>query len=167
MFNFIILAAEFVAERLFKKLFVAIMNKSDKKDLKNNPDKTVRPYKSVMYCGLMFCVIALFFGSPIIFADNIAEKIEGALCLAIVGIPLGIFPAMLYLNIKYEYDSYGFTFRNIFRRNYEYGYWQIFRLTEKAYGLKLEMDDTRVIYVFKVYNGSEEFINRIIKKVEG
>ena len=122
MFELIILVAGFVAERLLKKLFVALMNKSDKKDLKNNPAKTVRPYKSIMYCGLMFCVIALFFGSPIIFADNIAEKIEGALCLAIVGIPLGIFPAMLYLNIKYEYDSYGFTFRNIFRRNYEYGW---------------------------------------------
>lgn len=164
--KFILFAAQHVLSEAAGKLFDFFVRRADDKQLKVKTENEVRPSKGVFYIGLTFCVMAVFFGSPVIFFDNIKEKIDGLIGFLVV-IPLGLIPVILYLNLRYNYDSYGFSYRNVFRKMYEYSYSQISELNVKPYGLKIQMSDGKRIYIFsELINNDEEMINTILKYVE-
>lgn len=166
MIKLLIFVAGTVLSSLLGKIFTLFWEKSDGRDLINEYKNEVRPFKSCLYIGLVFSVIALFFGSPVVFSDNIGEKLEGILCMIIVGIPLGLVPIMFYSNVRFNYDSCGFSYRNFFRKRYEYNYSQIKEIEDKPSGLKIKMDNGKRIYILNIYNGSEELINKIIMYLE-
>lgn len=163
----ILFAVQHVFSKAVEKLFELFAKKVNDKQLEVNLENEVRPPKSIFYIGLVFSIIAVFFGSPVIFFNSFKEKIDGLISFFVV-IPLGLIPVILYLNLKYNYDSCGFSYRNFFRKTYEYSYFQIIELNIKPYGLNMKMDDGKRIYIFStLIIDDDKMINTILKYVEG
>ncbi|MCM1226591.1 MAG: hypothetical protein NC320_04075 [Clostridium sp.] len=167
----IIFAVSHILSSLLGKLLTFLLKIADDHQFKirscsHRYENEAGIYKSIFYAGLIFCILAVFFGSPVIFSDNVNEKIEGLICFLIV-IPLGLIPIIIYLNVKYNYDSYSFSYRNFFRKKYEYYYFQISDLNSKPYGLKIRMSDGKKFYILSsLINDEEKIINTMIKYME-
>lgn len=162
--KFILFAVEHALSKAVGKLFDLFIKRVDGKQLEDEYENEVRAHKSMFYASiLIFGVLDVFIGGLAAFCDDI---IEGLICFLVM-LPLWLVPVVLYLNLRYSYDSCGFTYRNFFRKTYEYGYWQISGLNTKPYGLKMQMNDGKKIYIFSaIINDDWKMINTILKYVE-
>lgn len=68
---------------------------------------------------------------------------------------------MMYHNIRFEYDTGGFSYRSFLGKQREYSYDAIKYIDRRPWGAYLEMKDGKKVKVAYEYIGSEKFIEKL------